>query len=66
MQRTSYQGAVRDSEAERERDAKMLSLHESGLSAPDIAARMGVSAANVRARVKRAAARRQAHTGQGE
>ena len=58
MQRTLYRGVVRDSQAEAARDARMLALHEQGVSSAVIAQRMGVTIASVRARVKRARAER--------
>ena len=54
--RTSYNGAVRHSEKERERDARMLALLKDGVPVRIIADRMGVTSSNVRIRLKRAAA----------
>ena len=59
MQRTTYRGAVRDSAAEDERDARMLTLRENGVSNAVIAQRMGITVASVRARIKRARQQRE-------
>ena len=57
--RTNYQGTVRDSEAETARDARMLALHERGLTVSIIAQRMGVTVNSARKRIYRARAARE-------
>lgn len=56
--RTNYQGTVRDSEAETARDARMLALHEQGLTVAIIAQRMGVTVNSARKRIHSARATR--------
>ena len=58
MDRTGFSGAVRNTEAEIERDRRMLVLRESGVPVSAIAVRMGLKVVSVRARLKKAAARR--------